>query len=76
MNLVDDWRLILKKGWSTWGAYLTFLFGALEGLVQVIFFFGSLPDWLHPGAFLMMSMLTSAVIPLLRIVKQKGISHE
>ena len=76
MKLVDDWRLILKKGWSSWGAYLSFLFGALEGLVQVIFFFGSLPDWLHPGVFLALAMTTNAVIPLLRVIKQKGISNE
>jgi hypothetical protein len=76
MNLIPEWKTVLKRGWSTWGAYLSFLFGALEGLVQAIFFFGSLPDWMHPGVFLGLAMTTNAVIPLLRVVKQKGLSDE
>lgn len=74
MNLVSNWRAVLRRAWSI---RLMILAGILSGL-EVIF---SLPDiaerldW-PQGIFAALSGLTTAAAFVARLIAQSGVTNE
>lgn len=74
MNLVSNWRRVLRRAWSI---RLMILAGILSGL-EVIF---SLPDiaerldW-PQGIFAALSGLTTAAAFVARLIAQSGVTNE
>lgn len=66
MNLVPNWRLILKRSYTAWMMYLLIIFSAIEvGLPYVIDGF-SIP----PGTSAILSMVVGVITTYLRMVPQ------
>lgn len=72
MNLVPNWRRVLKRAWSI---RLMILAGVLSGIEVIL----GLPDiqlWLdwQPGIFAGLSFLATAAAFVARILAQTGVS--
>ena len=69
MNLVDDWRAIVKKAWSLKLNALALVLGALEVWVGMV-----KPDGVPPMLFAMLSSLVTAGAMGARVMAQKELS--
>jgi hypothetical protein len=70
MRFHDQWWNIVKKAWSFKLNLLAILLSGLE----VWFSFvdpGTLPDWMPPGTFAALAMLTTMAANFARLIAQK-----
>jgi hypothetical protein len=74
MNLVSNWRRVLKRAWSI---RLMILAGLLSGL-EVIFSLPDIADRLDwpQGIFAALSGLTTAAAFVARLIAQAGVTNE
>lgn len=71
MRLIDEWRVVLRRAWSS---RLMLLAGLLSGLEVVLpLLNGVLP--IPPGIFAALSFVTVAAAFIARIVAQKDLDN-
>lgn len=68
MNLLPDWKRILRKAGSVRWALVSGFFGGLEVVLPLF------QDSMPRGYFAAASMLAAVAVPVARVVAQKGVS--
>lgn len=75
MMLVDNWKSVLLKAWTVWLAVVSAVAGLVQAIhADVVALVPVFSQFLDDGQAGMLSMVTAAMIPLARIVKQVSIS--
>jgi hypothetical protein len=71
INLVDDWRTILRRAWSVKFNVAAALFGAGEIAVQIV-----QPESIRPGVFAGIAAFVSIAATAARVMAQKELSDD
>ena len=66
MQLIDNWKAVATKAWSSRLAWLAAILSAVEAALP--FFSGLLP--LEPGTFAALALLASAAAGIARVIAQ------
>lgn len=75
MKLVDNWKSVLLKAWTVWLAVVSAVAGLVQAIhADVVALVPVFSRFLDDGQAGVLSMVTAAMIPLARIVKQVSIS--
>lgn len=75
MKLVDNWKSVLLKAWTVWLAVVSAVAGLVQAIhADVVALVPVFSQFLDDGQAGVLSMVTAAMIPLARIVKQVSIS--
>lgn len=75
MMLVDNWKSVLLKAWTVWLAVVSAVAGLVQAIhADVVALVPVFSQFLDDGQAGVLSMVTAAMIPLARIVKQVSIS--
>jgi len=75
MKLVDNWKSVLLKAWTVWLAVVSAVAGLVQAIhADVVSLVPVFSQFLDDGQAGVLSMVTAAMIPLARIVKQVSIS--
>lgn len=75
MRLVDNWKSVLLKAWTVWLAVVSAVAGLVQAIhADVVALVPVFSQFLDDGQAGVLSMVTAAMIPLARIVKQVSIS--
>jgi hypothetical protein len=70
MQLIKDWKPVLKKSWSAW---LTALAAVLSGVEVSLSVVGPETLGVTPGLFAALAGVTSALAVVARVLSQRGI---
>ena len=77
MNLVDDWKWVLKKTWSIRLILLAGLFSGLEAGMQIAMALHWLDQYpIPPGMLVLASFMVSNVAFIARLVAQKKVNDD
>lgn len=70
LQLIDDWKRVLRMAWSVKFAFLTAVAAFLETLLPVF------PGLMSPGVFAKVALVSSALTILARVTTQLGMHDE
>ncbi len=79
MRLIDNWRAVLFRSWAVWAGIVAAILGGIATSVSFYTYTQPYPSWqliVLNGVLTAAAGIAGALVPLLRVTRQKNISGD